>query len=417
MDPAAPPRSHPPRQLTRRFRGPFARWPRAADATLALVLFLFAALLVEGPGDTMVWRDVGATPLPVLVVFALSSAAVYWRREFPLRVVGVTMLSMVVLLGTGWADTGGALIVALYSLGRYDDADLRGEVLAAAGGVVMVLDGLTSDLPWGEVAFAVAVVFVAWFLGRGRRLRDEHTAQYLREQEADAARAIAEERTRIARELHDVVAHQVSLMTVQAGAAHAVVDTDPAAASRAMGAVEETGRQAMDELRHLLGVLRPDAEVTGHDPQPALADLPALAARVRAARVDVAMDVDDRVPTDLPTGVQLSAYRIVQEALTNVVRHAGNGARARVTVRFDEVGAALEVEVDDDGGRGGAADSTGAGHGIVGMRERALLLGGRLDAGPTVEGGFRIAARLPVDAAGPAATASPPLVEGVAREQ
>jgi len=397
-------RSRPPRELTQRFQGPFARWPRAADAMLAAALFLFTLLLTEGPGDTMLLRELAATPVPVMVVFAIASAAVYWRRTHPLPVVAVAIVSMLVLIGSGYADTGGSVIVGLYSVGRYHDADLVGEAAVVAAGGVMVLDGVTSDAPWGEIAFTVVVMVVAWFFGRWRRMRAERAAQFLREQEAEAARAVAEERTRIARELHDVVAHQVSLMTVQAGAAQAVVDADPDAARRAMVAVEETGRQALDELRHLLGVLRPDREATGRDPQPDLADLGGLASRVRAAGVDVTLEVEG-VPRDLPARVQLSAYRIVQEALTNVIRHAGTGARAKVGLQCEDTddGQVLHVEVENDGGGSEPAPVTHGGHGIVGMRERALLLGGDLEAGPTAAGGFRVMARLPmgpIDTAG-----------------
>ncbi|WP_238443842.1 sensor histidine kinase [Salsipaludibacter albus] len=418
MDTAAPTRPRPPRELTQRVRGPFSRWPRVADATLAVVLFLFSLLLTEGPGDTMVLRDLGGTPVPVLVVFAIAAAAVYWRRAYPVRVVAVAIASLLVLLGSGYADTGLSVIVALYSVGRYHDADLWGRAAAVAASIVIVLDGLTDDLPWGEVAFAVVVMLASWFVGRWRRMRAERAAQFLRQQEAEARRAVAEERTRIARELHDVVAHQVSLMTVQAGAAQAVVDDDPVAARRAMVAVEETGRQALDELRHLLGVLRPDTEETGRDPQPELADLPRLAGRVRAAGVDVVLEVED-VPADLPARVQLSAYRIVQEALTNVIRHAGNGARARVAVRCVAVDGrqVLDVEVEDDGGAGGPVPVADGGHGIVGMRERALLLGGDLQVGPTAAGGFRVMARLPLDANAPSPDGSRSRVEEVSRGQ
>ncbi len=411
---AAPTPTRPPQELTRRVRGPFARWPRVADATLAVVLFLFTLLLTEGPGDTMVLRDLDATPVPVLVVFAIASAAVYWRRSNPMRVVAVAIASLLVLLGSGYADTGLSVIVALYSVGRYHDADLWGQAAAVVASVVIVLDGLTDDLPWGEVAFAVVVMLASWFVGRWRRMRAERAAQFLREQEADARRAVAEERTRIARELHDVVAHQVSLMTVQAGAAQAVVDDDPVAARRAMVAVEETGRQALDELRHLLGVLRPEPEDTGRHPQPDLADLAGLASRVRATGVDVALDVEG-VSADVPARVGLSAYRIVQEALTNVIRHAGDGARARVTVRQDA--GSLRVEVVDDGGRPGLDRAAGGGHGIVGMRERALLLGGHLEVGPTAAGGFRVVADLPLAvAAGPSGDAGPSVVASPVEE-
>ena len=222
-----------------------------------------------------------------------------------------------------------------------------------------------------------------------------------------------EERTRIARELHDVVAHRVSLMTVQAGAAKAVAAEDPEGALRAMGAVEEAGRQALDELRHLLGVLRPETGLDGLGPQPGLADLPRLVEQTRGAGLDVSLATDG-VSGELPARVDLFAYRIVQEALTNVLKHAGPGARTEVRLGSDRNGIVIEV-VDDGNGSEPPSAAAGpfrpadppvddrqdrrsgrsAGHGIVGMRERALLLGGTLDARPRPGGGFRVVAHLP----------------------
>jgi signal transduction histidine kinase len=206
-----------------------------------------------------------------------------------------------------------------------------------------------------------------------------------------------------------VVAHRVSLMTVQAGAAKAVAAEDPEAALQAMGAVEEAGRQALDELRHLLGVLRPETDPDGLGPQPGLADLPRLVEQTRRAGLDVALATDG-VPAGLPARVDLFAYRIVQEALTNVVKHAGPGAHAKVRLGTDRRGIVIEV-LDDghptesgsepaDGRRPADADrpdTSGrpAGHGIVGMRERARLLGGTLEARPRPDGGFRVLAHLP----------------------
>ncbi len=241
-------------------------------------------------------------------------------------------------------------------------------------------------------------MFVAWYVGRRLRLRQERADELLREQAAEARRIVVEERTRIARELHDVVAHRVSLMTVQAGAAKAVAAEDPEGALRAMGAVEEAGRQALDELRHLLGVLRPETDHDGLGPQPGLADLPRLVEQTRGAGLDVSLATDG-VPARLPARVDLFAYRIVQEALTNVLKHAGPGARTEVRLGTEPGGIVIEV-LDDGRGAAVLPGSDGAaagarGHGIVGMRERALLLGGTLDARPRPGGGFRVAAHLP----------------------
>jgi len=337
--------------------------------------------------------------VPALAVFAVASAALYWRRRTPLVVLGVAVVAWALTLGSGYADLGAVTIIALYSAGRYASDDRWGPVGVAAAIVVVNVDGLTDPAPWGEAAFGGVVMFVAWYVGRRLRMRAERSAQLLRDQAAEARRIVTEERARIARELHDVVAHRVSLMTVQAGAAKAVAAEDPEGAREAMGAVEEAGRQALDELRHLLGVLRPETDTDGLGPQPSLADLPRLVEQVRGAGLDVSVTMDG-LRTPLPARVELSAYRIVQEALTNVLKHAGPRAQAEVHLRGDRNG--ITVEVLDDGHGVAAPPVPGAsyegraGHGLVGMSERAHLLGGRIDAGPRAGGGFRVVARLPV---------------------
>ena len=188
-----------------------------------------------------------------------------------------------------------------------------------------------------------------------------------------------------------MVAHRVSLMTVQAGAAKTVAAADPESASQAMHEVEKAGRQALDELRHLLGVLRPEAEVAALGPQPGLADVPRLVEQFRAAGLDVSLAMEG-AQIGLPARVDLSAYRIAQEALTNVLKHAGPSARTEVRLSTDNHHVAIEVL---DNGRGGTI-LPGSGHGIVGMRERALLLGGSLHVGPRPGGGFQVVARLPI---------------------
>jgi signal transduction histidine kinase len=392
-----PPRTPRP-SVPRRFRGPFARWPRAADAALAIVVFLATVFLTDGPGDSVVIRPVGDVPIPAVLAFAVASAALYWRRRAPLVVLGVAVAAWATTLGSGYADLGGVTIIALYSAGRYAAGDRWAHAGVAAAIAVILIDGLTDPAPWGEAVFGGVVLFLAWYVGRRLRLRNERAVQVLREQAAEARRIVIEERARIARELHDVVAHRVSLMTVQAGAAKAVAAEDPEGARRAMAAVEEAGRQALDELRHLLGVLRPETDLDGLGPQPGLADLPRLVEQIRGAGVDVSLATDG-VSAELPARVDLFAYRIVQEALTNVLKHAGPGARTEVRLGTDRGGIVLEV-VDD--GRGatvmptpGVAEEGARGHGLVGMRERALLLGGTLDAAPRPGGGFRVVAHLP----------------------
>jgi signal transduction histidine kinase len=394
VDRTALPSRTPPGNAPRRFRGPFARWPRAADAVLAVLVFLGTTFVTDGPGDSLVIRPLGDVPVPALLAFAVAGAALYWRRRAPLAVLGVALLAWAVTLGSGYQDLGGVAIIALYSVGRYAP-DGRwgrwGHVGVAAAVVVALVDGLTGPAPWGEAVLAAVVMFVAWYVGRRLRLRSERADQLAREQAAEARRIMVEERARIARELHDVVAHRVSLMTVQAGAAKAVAAEDPEAALRAMGAVEEAGRQALAELRHLLGVLRPEADPDGLGPQPGLADLPRLVEQVRGAGLDVSLATDG-VSGELPARVDLFAYRIVQEALTNVLKHAGPGARTEVRLGTDRRG--IVVEVLDDG-QGATVMPGSGGHGIIGMRERARLLGGTLEARPRPGGGFQVVAHLP----------------------
>jgi signal transduction histidine kinase len=408
------PASRPPLgNASRGFRGPFARWPRAADAVLATAVFLANVFLVDGPGDSTVIRPIGDVPITALLVFAVASAALYWRRHAPLAVLGVALVAWALTLGGSESQLGGVAIIALYSVGRYAGDSRWGQVGVAVAVAEVSVDLLNDPAPWGEAVFGGVVMFVAWYVGRRVQLRTERAAELLLEQAAEARRIVIEERTRIARELHDVVAHRVSLMTVQAGAAKAVAAEDPEGALRAMGAVEEAGRQALDELRHLLGVLRPETGLDGLGPQPGLADLPRLVEQTRGAGLDVSLATDG-VPAELPARVDLFAYRIVQEALTNVLKHAGPGAHTEVRLGTDRSG--IVVEVLDDG-KGLEPPSAAAGpfrpadspvgerqdrrsgrsarHGIVGMRERALLLGGTLDARPRPGGGFRVVAHLP----------------------
>ena len=408
------PLSRPPLgNAPRGFRGPFARWPRAADAVLAIAVFLAVVFLVDGPGDSIVVRPIGDVPITALLVYAVASAALYWRRRAPLAVLGVVLVAWALTLGDSYSQIGGVAIIALYSAGRYATEDRWGQVGVAAAIAVVSIDLLNDPAPWGEAAFGAVVMFGAWYVGRRLRLRSERAAQLLEEQAAEARRIVIEERTRIARELHDVVAHRVSLMTVQAGAAKAVAAEDPEGALRAMAAVEEAGRQALDELRHLLGVLRPETGLDGLGPQPGLADLPRLVEQTRGAGLDVSLATDG-LSGELPARVDLFAYRIVQEALTNVLKHAGPGARTQVRLGSDRKGIVIEV-VDDGNGLEPPSAAAGslrpagspvddrqdrrsgrsAGHGIVGMRERARLLGGTLEARPRPDGGFRVVAHLP----------------------
>jgi signal transduction histidine kinase len=384
-----------PVRVKGRFRGPFARWPRAADAALAFALFLAAVFLIEGPGDSMLLRAPGDVPVLVLPIAAAAGAAAYWRRRAPRITLGMAVLAMFLLLPFDSEDgsmLGFTLVVGLYSLGRYDSDERWGRIGIALAIAVITVEALLERTPWGESLFGPVFMVAIWYIGHRLRLREEQTAHRAREQAAEARRIVVEERTRIARELHDVVAHRVSLMTVQAGAAKAVAAHDLEGALQAMGAVEEAGRQALAELRHLLGVLRPQTELEGLDPQPGLTELPRLIEQIRGAGVDVALQTEG--PTgELPARVDLFAYRIVQEALTNVLKHAGPGAHTDVRLDTGRSGVVIEVL---DNGQGCPPNGGKGGHGIVGMRERALLLGGTLDARPRPGGGFAVVAHLPL---------------------
>ncbi|MFE9647709.1 sensor histidine kinase [Streptomyces sp. NPDC006365] len=396
MNRTVPHAETPGRSVPGRFRGPFTRWPRGADAVLATAMFLAAVLLEDAPGDAMAFRTVTGIFQPVLLLFVVAGAALYRRRRRPVAVLCVALAAWAPTLGSTYSTMGGMVIVALYSVGRHADDNRWGPLGVVAAIAAITIDGLLHSYPWGDITFGNLFMSGAWYLGRRLRLRAGRAARLHQEQAAEARRIVTEERTHIARELHDVVAHRVSMMTVQAGAARMVAAEDPQGALEAMAAVEEAGRQALDELRHLLGVLRPEAERDGLGPQPGLADLPRLVAEVREAGLDVL--VADGIRNPLPARVDLSAYRIVQEALTNVLKHSGPGTRTEVHVRGEDDG--ITIEVLDDG-HGAAVRSVSAahegrpGHGIVGMRERALLLGGSLDAQPRPGGGFRLTAHLP----------------------
>jgi signal transduction histidine kinase len=213
--------------------------------------------------------------------------------------------------------------------------------------------------------------------------------------EASARRVLSDERGRIARELHDVVAHSVSVIVVQAAAAGDVFDDRPDQARAALGSIERVGREALTELRRLVANVRPGDDLPS-EPQPGLAQVRALAAQLSSAGLDVVVREDGQ-PFPLPAGVDLSAFRIVQEALTNTLRHA-QATTAEVTLRYEP--GAVELEVVDDGRAAGPRTpwAGGGGMGLVGMHERATMLGGAIDAGPTTHGGFRVWARLPVEA-------------------
>lgn len=387
--------------------------PRLTDPRLAdLVVAAFVALLtgldaaVNGPGhrqaDWLTW-----------LLFAVSVAALLVRSRWPLAVTVVTGAAC-----AGWALYGhiGELLnlpvmVALYAVAVQGDRrrTLRTAVVAGlASGVVSVIAGKDVAQPQGAPLLEMLWPLVPLLLGevvRGRRELMKEYADRAERAEADrereARRKVDQERVRIARELHDVVAHTVSAMTVQAGLALDALDSRPEVARTAMRQVRTSGKEAVRELRATVGVLREGRRTPSVDPAPRLAQLDELVEGVRSTNLQVSLHTDTHAHTDtgadtggreLPQLVELAAYRIVQEALTNVIKHAD--AR-HVAVSVAVTGGRLAVEVTDDGPA--TATGPGEGYGLIGMRERATAVGGNLEAGPLRGGGWRVRAVIPVE--------------------
>ena len=359
------------------------------------------------------------TRLPALVVVLLLALvpALWVRRRLPgtsLVAVAAIQAGLFALRVQPSANFL-AEMVAPYSVALYGSRRVR-LATGVGAGLALVAVALPTGLKSSERSDTVALLVAgigAWVLGatlRGRRAHlaelEDRTVRLERERALEASRAVAEERLRIARELHDVVAHNLSVVVVQAQAAQRTLDRDIDRARAVVASIEGTGREALDEMRQLLGVLRgggetgPDwEEASSYGPQPGLERLDELVAQVRAAGLPVTLRLEGNRRRLGPT-VDLSAFRIVQEALTNVLKHAGP-SRAEVVVRYGEH--ELELTVSDDG-RGAAAvldprrgGLSGSGHGLVGMRERVALFDGELSAGPRPGGGYQVRARLPLE--------------------
>lgn len=327
---------------------------------------------------------------------AVAGVGLSLRRKAP---VAGFLVIWAGLFGAGhfvpdWADGSIAFLVvffvSLYSVG----AHTRGRATWLAGALVVVGVGLFTAFdhdPFavGDAVFATFFVGGPFAAGVAIRIRREREQTLVTE----TAEAVARERARIARELHDVVAHAISVTVVQARGGRAMLGRDEDAVRRALDAIEQTNTAALSDMRRLLAVLRDtDGPEQGRAaPQPSLANLDGLVAQVRAAGLPVDVEVVGEAAA-VPPGVDLSAYRIVQEALTNVIKHAGAGARAQVHVSYSPED--LRVSVTDDG-TARAADADGGGHGLVGIRERVAVVGGRVEAGPAPAGGFVVSALLP----------------------
>ncbi|MET7397491.1 histidine kinase [Dactylosporangium sp. NPDC005572] len=377
-------------------------WAWAADLILAVLLTIGAVNGVAEQAHEPMPIDLfpDAPPLPPFgeppvephdwrlpLIAAASALPLATRRRFPLASFWIIALAaMRIYTESGdptWTVV--ASVVAAYSAPMYSRYRNLALVSVVVAGILVITGSSTTlpGLPSGVVTFLLlsSVGLAA------------NAIHVWRQRAHEAARLATDlERARLARELHDVVSHNVSVMVVQAGAARKVLDADPALAKEALLAVEAGGRAAMTELRQVIGLLTVDDDGLDLAPQPSLAGLPALVDRVRSAGVAVTLDVS---PVDgLPPGVDLAAYRVVQEALTNVMRHAA-GASAAVSVTV-AAGGALRVEVTDTGGV--PTGARGSGRGLAGLRERLAVYGGTLTAGPRPTGGFRVLAELPLEA-------------------
>jgi signal transduction histidine kinase len=340
---------------------------------------------------------------PAIVAALVFSATLSARRLAPL-VALVTGVGVIVLSNqTGWplADTATFLFgfaVALYSTGRYTDgrtAVIGALVVAAAWPLAVIEPGEPFSL--ADSAFIAIFIAGPWVGGRvvRRRQQREHglrarASALERERDAKAREAVVAERARIARELHDVVGHAVSVMLLQARGGRRMLASDPDETRRALDAIDHAGEQALVEMRTLLGVLRETEDEPELAPRPSLARIDELIAQLTGTGLPIQLTVEGE-PVELPPGIDVSAYRIVQEALTNTLKHAGP-AQASVIVRYgcDE----LELEVLDDGP--GTANGGGSGHGLAGLRERVSIYGGELHAGRRPVGGYALRARLPL---------------------
>jgi signal transduction histidine kinase len=319
-----------------------------------------------------------------MLLAVVQGAALHWRRERPELVMAVVLVS-----GLGYQLIVPEIVLpiaGLFAIGSL--AAARPPRVSLLG--LAALMGLTATnfftTTVDDTVFALALATGSWALGEAARNRRKAIHE-------ESRRAVSDEQARIARELHDVIAHSVSVIVVQASAADDIFDTRPDQARAALRSIEQAGRDALRELRTLLGGESPGSP-DPTQPQPGLARLDELAEPLRLGGLEVVVRREGEAP-ELPAGVDLSAYRIVQEALTNPLRHA-RATRAEVTVRYHD--RAVELEVRDDGRGSPGVLVNGAGQGLVGMRERAALLGGTLEAGPLPGGGYRVHARLPLEA-------------------
>ncbi|MEV0286487.1 sensor histidine kinase [Kribbella sp. NPDC050820] len=333
-----------------------------------------------------------------------------WRRTHPEVVFfGVCAVAVLQWLsGTQLMPANFGLLVALYTISVYGEVRYSRIALGVGGlGVLMAVSRYWSNSDWKQqVTMMVALgalVFGVWATGERRRTRglyvaqlEDRAAQLERDRDREAKLAVSNERTRIAREIHDVVAHGLSIMIVQADGGLYAADQSPEQAKKALATIGDTGRASLTEMRKMLGLLKQEEQLeldpNQPRPQPGVSSLPELIENVREAGLSVDYQVTG-APRDLPSVLGLTAYRIVQEGLTNTLKHAGPGARTSVALDFGRE--MLTVVVTDDGRGAGVAPSSDPGHGLVGMRQRASISGGTVNAGPKAGGGYEVIARLP----------------------
>jgi signal transduction histidine kinase len=364
-----------------------------------LTLVSLGAVLAGAP-------DLGPEGMANIALLMLQSVPLAARRLTPIPVFIVIFaaitIQLVILPPGAELRAGLGPLVATYTLGERLERRAALPLLVVSLAVVGALLLAHTGLPAGLQPFIQTELFfaAAWFIGDSVRIRRlytrslEQTAELLaREREDRARRAVAEERERIAREMHDAVTHHVSVIVIQAGGALRALDQRPADARTALQAIDHTGRQALTDMRRMLGIL---GEAESQEPLPGLDRLGDLLEQVRSAGLAVELSIEGE-PRPLDPGLELSGFRIIQEGLTNSLKHAGGG-RARVTVRYAP--AALEISVDDERGtaESAAIEPEHDGRGLVGMRERVAMFRGTFDARPTPKG-FRVSARLPLDEA------------------
>ena len=381
-----------------RFRLPRRLEQRTADRILCAGFLSLAVLdLLWGAAD-------GDAPALAVLLLAAFVPLPLLRRRAPIAAIAAwaALAAVLTLTFSNPKDIATAfvgLFVYPYSAGAYGEGRRVLLAFPAILGAVTAMALSAETLVAGDIFFPSAFGTLFLVAGRAVRNRSRLTAE-LHEaavradeaREAEAGRAVADERRRIAREMHDVVAHSVSMMVVQAGGARRILERDPARAVAAAELIERTGREALAEMRALLGVLHAE-EHSALAPQPTLGELDALVERTRSAGIPVAVKVEGE-RRELPAGLDLAAYRVVQEALTNVVKHSG-GAATEVTVHYRAD--AVEVRIADRGAGGVRMRLDGGGHGLVGMRERVRIYGGELHAGRRRGGGFEVRVLLPFE--------------------